>query len=83
MITFQPESHVAFCKTLGGAQEFASFLKTKFTGNPQIVQNITFLPFIESNGKVSVHANIPVNQVGHELFREAIAEFKTQWARAA
>jgi hypothetical protein len=78
VITFQPESHVASCKTLSGAQRLVSFLTEKLTGNPQIVENITFRSIIETSGKVSVHASIRVNETGRDMFKEAVVDFKAQ-----
>jgi hypothetical protein len=53
-----------------------NFLTERFIGNPGFRRNITFRSIIETTGKVSVHANIPVNETGHQLLKEAIAEFK-------
>ncbi len=83
VITFQPESHVASCKSLSGAQKLVSFLTERFTGNPQIVENITFCSIIETSGKVSVHASIRVNETGRNMFKEAVVEFKAQFVPAA
>ncbi len=79
MISFYPESRITPVKTLDGAQKFVDFLTRKFTGNPTIKNYITFRSIIETDGQVSVYANIPVNKAGHELFKEAITEFKAQY----
>jgi hypothetical protein len=83
MVTFQPESHVAGCRTLDGAQQLVTFLTEKFTGNPNIREKISFYSVIETSGKVSVHSNIAINETGHSLFKAAIAEFKAQCLPAA
>lgn len=83
IVTFQPESHVASCKTLGGAQQLVKFLTDKFTGNPQITEHIVFRSIIETSGKVSVHSSIPVNETGRQMFKMALLEFKAQLGLAA
>jgi hypothetical protein len=83
MVTFKPASRVVGCKTLHGAQKLATFLTEKFTGNPRFTQNIFFRSIIETSNKVSVHASIQINEAGHQLFKEAIAEFKAQFTSAA
>lgn len=83
MVTFKPAARVGGCKTLDGAQKLVTFLTEKFTGNPRFTENVSFRSIIETSGKVSVYANIQVNETGHQLFREAIAEFKAQFTSAA
>ncbi len=82
-IPFQPESHVASCKTLDGAQRLVKFLTDKFTDNPAILQRIVFRSIIETSGKVSVHSSIPVNETGRQMFKSALIEFKAQLGLAA
>lgn len=80
VVVFQPESHVASCKTLDGAQQLVRFFTKRFTDNPKYSEEIRFRSIIETDGRVSVHSDIPVNQTGHLLFKQAIAEFKAQVA---
>ncbi len=78
IFSFQPEYHVASCKTLGGAQQFVKFLTDKFTNNPAIDRRIIFHSIIETSGKVSVHSNSPVDVIGRDTFKSALVEFKAQ-----
>ena len=51
MVIFRPESRVAYCKTLAGAQQLVNFLTERFTGNPQFVGSIRFRSIIETSGE--------------------------------
>jgi hypothetical protein len=82
MVYFQPESHVASCRSLDGALLLSRFMQERFANNRICVKPMTFRTVIETDGKVSVHSSYPVNEIGRAVFRQAIVEFKTGYKAA-
>jgi len=76
MVYFQPESHVASCKTLDGAMRLSRFMQGEFSNNSLCRRPIEFCAVIETTERVSVHSSYPVNEVGKSAFKKLIADFK-------
>jgi hypothetical protein len=83
VIYFQPESHVAFCRTREGALKLCRFLNEWVADDPQYGRSLTFRSISETSGKVSVHSNYPLDDEGMSLFKEATAAFKTAYLATA
>jgi hypothetical protein len=83
VIYFQPESHVASCRTFEGALKLCRFLKEWVADDPEYGRSLTFRAFRETSGKVSVHSSYLLDEEGMSLFKEATAAFVTAYLAAA
>ena len=77
MITlYDMTTFVCNCKTSQGALELAQYLERRFPGIPyQNAKPLRFNVILTTEGKVSVHSELPFNELGKADIKQAVADF--------
>lgn len=77
MKLYEMSTFVASCRTLDGALELARFMEKKFPLDEKIhgSQLHRFVAVVQTDGRVTVHSVVPVNELGKEYFKKCVAEF--------
>lgn len=77
MKLYEMSTFVASCRTLDGALELARFMETRFPMDARIhgTQIHQFVAVVQTDGRVTVHSVVPVNEIGKEDFKKCVAEF--------
>ena len=78
MICYEMTTLVATCRTSEGGQDLANFMEKRFAGNDRCKIQALKFAVVDKVGKISVHCDTPVNDLGRQEFKAAIDEFLSE-----